>query len=174
MIGERFTKEARQAVKDAIKNAERDETGEMSPQHLLLALLDKTPVLAGFSLPREDLEAAFRDARRKGGLSKTDVEALRSLGIDVDQIVDNVERSLGEGALAKKSPRKRWFGISIDDAVRKTLVRGLVEARDLGHDHLGNEHLVLAMLKDKGVVAEVLEWHGVHYADVRKLVADSA
>lgn len=174
MIGERFTKEARQAVKDAIRNAERDEAGEMTPQHLLMALLDNTPVLAGFSLPREDLEAAFRDARRKGGLSKTDVEALRSLGIDVDQIVDNVERSLGEGALVKKAPRKRWFGISIDDSVRKTLERSLVEARDLGHNYLGNEHIVLALLKDKGVVTEVLEWHGVHYSDVRKLVVDKA
>ncbi|GLZ31375.1 peptidase [Lentzea sp. NBRC 105346] len=171
MIGERFTKEARQAVRDAIKVAEQDQV-QVSPQHLLLALLDKTPVLSG--VPREDVEAAFRDARRKGGLSKTDVEALRSLGIDVDEIVDSVERSLGEGALSKEKPRKRWFGVAIDGDVKKTLERSLREARDLGHNHLGNEHLVLALLQGKGVVTEVLEWHGVHYADVRKQVADRA
>jgi ATP-dependent Clp protease ATP-binding subunit ClpA len=174
MIGERFTKEARQAVKDAVKAAEREHAGELTLQHLLLALLDTTPVLAGYSLARAELESAFEQARRKGGLTQRDVDALRSLGIDVDQIIDNVEQSLGEGALAKNKARKRWFGVAIAPAVKQALERSLREARDLGHRHLGNEHIVLALLQDKGIVAEVLGGHGVHYADVRKQVAESA
>jgi ATP-dependent Clp protease ATP-binding subunit ClpA len=173
MIGERFTKEARQAVREAVKIAEQEQAGEILPQHVLLALLDVTPVLAGFRLARSDIEAAFEDARRRGGLTNTDVDALRSLGIDVDQIVDNVERSLGEGALVKTKQR-RWFGMPFGAAAKEALVRSLREARDLGHDHLGNEHIVLALLQDKGIVTEVLGWHGVRYAEVRKLVAGTA
>ncbi|HEX6341619.1 Clp protease N-terminal domain-containing protein [Umezawaea sp.] len=174
MLGERFTKQARRAVLDAAKEAERESVPEVGRTHMLLALLG-SPVLAGFDLSREEIEGAFRTARRKGGLSEADAAALRGLGIDVDQIVDSIERSLGEGALATtKTRRKRWlFGEHrpFEPALKKTLERSLVEARDLGHHYLGNEHLVLALLAGGGLVAEVLEARGVTYAEVRKLVA---
>ena len=177
MIGERFTREARQAVLDAIKEAEREQASEIAPHHLLLALLDSS-VFEGYTLSRAEMEEAFRAARRKGGLSDADTEALRGLGIDVDQIVDSIEQSLGEGALARTTPRrKRWlFGqhIPFDPAVRKALERSLFEAKDLGHGYLGREHLVLALLAGRGLVAEVLEARGVSYVEVRKRVAAPA
>jgi ATP-dependent Clp protease ATP-binding subunit ClpA len=113
-------------------------------------------------------------ARRKGGLSEADTEALRGLGIDVDQIVDNIEQSLGEGALATmKTRRKRWlFGdhVPFSSEAKRVLERSLVEAKDLGHHYLGNEHLVLALVAGGGLVAEVLEARGATYVAVRKLV----
>ncbi|MET1071619.1 MAG: Clp protease N-terminal domain-containing protein [Umezawaea sp.] len=177
MIGERFTKEARQAVRDAVKEAERDSTSQIGRQHMLLALLD-SPALAGFDLTREDVEEALRKARRKGGLSEADTKALRELGIDLDQIVDSIEQSLGEGALASmKTRKKRWlFGerVSFEPELKKTLERSLFEAKDLGHNYLGNEHLVLALLAGGGLVTEVLEARGVNYVEVRKRVAAGA
>jgi ATP-dependent Clp protease ATP-binding subunit ClpA len=177
MIGERFTREARQAVRDAVEEAERESAPEIGRPHLLLALLG-SPVLAGFDLSREEVEGALRQARRKGGLSEADTEALRGLGIDVDRIVDSVEQSLGEGALATmKTRRKRWlFGehVPFDPELKKTLERSLFEARDLGHNYLGNEHLVLALLAGGGLVAEVLAARGATYVEVRKLVAAQA
>ncbi|MEV0676653.1 Clp protease N-terminal domain-containing protein [Actinosynnema sp. NPDC050436] len=173
MIGERFTRGARQAVQDAVKEAQVASAGEIGPEHLLLALLG-TPVLASFDVARDEVEAALRDARRKGGLSSADAEALRGLGIDVDEIVASVERSFGEGALAGSAKRRRWpFGghLPFTPAAKRTLVRGLAEARDLGHGSLGEEHLVLALLSGKGLAAEVLEARGVRYADVRQRVA---
>ncbi|MCS7483075.1 Clp protease N-terminal domain-containing protein [Umezawaea endophytica] len=174
MIGERFTRDARQAVRDAVKEAEQESASEVGRTHMLLALLG-TPVLAGFELSREEVEDALRAARRKGGLSEADTEALRGLGIDVDQIVDSIEQSLGEGALATMVTRKkRWlFGEHkpFEPALKKTLERSLLEARDLGHNYLGNEHLVLALLAGGGLAAEVLASKGVTYAEVRKLVA---
>lgn len=177
MIGERFTREARQAVKDAVKEAEREKASAIAPRHLLLALLGSS-VFEGYTLPREELEEAFRAARRKGGLSEADTEALRGLGIDVDQVVDSIEQSLGEGVLATGTPRrKRWlFGehIPFDPEVKQALLRGIVEAKDLGHNYLGQEHLVLALLADRGLVAEVLEARGINYVEVRKRVAAPA
>ncbi len=171
MIAERFTKEAREAVKQAVKDAERAHAGEVGVEYLLLAILD-SPVLAGFDLPREELGTAFREYRRKGGLTKADAEALRGLGIDVDQVIDSVEQSLGSGVL-RSGPRKRWFGSPLDPAFRKALENSLREARDLGHNYLGNEHIVLALLQDKGIAAEVLAEHGVTYAEIRKRAASA-
>ncbi|WP_447004680.1 Clp protease N-terminal domain-containing protein [Saccharothrix isguenensis] len=176
MIGERFTRAARQTVHEAVAQAERLDSPEIGPEHLALALLD-APVLAAFSLPRDDVVEAFAAARRKGGLSAADTEALRGLGIDVDQIVASVERSHGEGALAgaPRQRRRRFFGNHrpFTAAAKKTLVRSLVEARDLGHGTLGQEHLLLALLAEQGVVAEVLEARGVSYEEVRKRAARS-
>jgi len=177
MIGERFTREARQAVKGALEEAGREQAAEVAPHHLLLALLGSS-VFEGYTLPREELAEAFRAARRKGGLSEADTAALRGLGIDVDRIVDSVEQSLGEGALATGTPRrKRWlFGehIPFDPAVKQALVRSLVEAKDLGHNYLGQEHLVLGLLADRGLVTEVLEARGVSYLELRKRLAAPA
>ncbi|WNV91108.1 Clp protease N-terminal domain-containing protein [Umezawaea sp. Da 62-37] len=177
MIGERFTKEARQAVLAAVEEARSESAPKIGRPHMLLALLG-SPALAGFDLSREDVEGALREARRKGGLSEADALALRELGIDLDQVVESVEQSLGEGALASmKTRRKRWpFGehLPFEVELKKTLERSLFEARDLGHDYLGNEHLVLALLAGGGLVTEVLEARGVNYAEVRKRVATGA
>ena len=171
MIAERFTKEAREAVKAAVRDAERVHAGEVGVEYLLLAVLD-TPVLAGFDLPREELEREFRDYRRKGGLTKADAEALRGLGIDVDAVIDSVERSLGSGVL-RPGPRRRWFGMPLEPAFKKALENSLREARDLGHNYLGNEHIVLALLQGKGIVAEVLAERGVTYGEIRKRAASA-
>lgn len=177
MIGERFTKEARRAVRDAVEEAQRDNASEIATQHLLLALLD-SPALAGYGLRRDELEAAFRSARRKGGLSEADAAALRGLGIDVDRIVESVEQSMGEGALAAGPGRRRRRlfrdHLPLDRATKQTLERSLHEARDLGQSYLGNDHLVLALLSGEGLVTEVLEARGVSYAEVRRRVVERA
>ncbi|MEJ2857236.1 MULTISPECIES: Clp protease N-terminal domain-containing protein [unclassified Saccharothrix] len=175
MIGERFTRDARQAVLDAVEEARKDAADAIGAEHLLLALLD-TPVLASFDVSRAEVEAALRDARRKGGLSDADAAALRGLGIDVDQVVASLERSLGEGALAAGPPRRKRFfrdHLPFAPAAKNTLVRGLVEARDLGHGTLGKEHLVLALLSGKGLAAEVLHAKGVSYTEARRRVVSA-
>ncbi|MBW4715783.1 Clp protease N-terminal domain-containing protein [Saccharothrix obliqua] len=173
MIGERFTRDARMAVHAAAEEAQRAEAPEIGPEHLLLALLD-TPVLASFDLARDEVEQAFRAARRQGGLTDADAAALRGLGIDVDQVVASVERTFGEGALDRPVKRRRWFGgVPFNDAAKQALTRSIVEARDLGHGSLGKEHLVLALLSGRGVVVEVLAARGVDYPEVRRRVASS-
>lgn len=171
MIAERFTKEAREAVKAAVREAEEVHAPEVGVEHLLLALLD-APVLAGFELPRDGFAAAFREYRRKGGLTKADAEALRGLGIDVDQVIDSVEQSLGSGVL-RPGRRRRWFGMPLEPAVKKALEQSLREARDLRHNYLGTEHILLALVQGGGIVAEVLAERGVTYVELRKLAVSA-
>ncbi|MFD4643101.1 Clp protease N-terminal domain-containing protein [Lentzea sp. NPDC058436] len=171
MIAERFTKEAREAVKAAVREAERVHAGEVGVEHLMLALLD-APVLAGFDLPRDELETAFRDYRRKGGLTKADAEALRGLGIDVDAVIESAEQSLGTGIL-RPGPRRRWFGMPLEQDFKKALENSLRESRDLGHNYLGVEHILLALLQGKGIVAEVLNEREVTYGEIRKRAASA-
>ncbi|USX50464.1 Clp protease N-terminal domain-containing protein [Lentzea sp. HUAS12] len=171
MIAERFTREAREAVKAAVREAEEVHAAEVGVEHLMLALLD-APVLAGFDLPRDELETAFRDYRRKGGLTKADTDALRGLGIDVDAVIESAEQSLGKGVL-RPGPRRRWFGMPLEADFKKVLENSLREARDLGHNYLGVEHILLALLQGKGIVAEVLNERDVTYGEIRKRAASA-
>ena len=50
----------------------------------------------------------------------------------------------------------------LEPAFKKALENSLREARDLGHNYLGNEHIVLALLQGKGIVAEVLAERRCH------------
>ncbi|KPI02739.1 Clp domain protein [Actinobacteria bacterium OK074] len=110
---ERFTEDARAVVAGAITHCERAGDREVGEAHLLLALLDREGSRAAFALaalgsadlgdPARRREAVARDlaeARRRGGLTRADADALSGLGIDLAEIVSRVEEAHGEGALA--------------------------------------------------------------------------
>ncbi|RBL84379.1 peptidase, partial [Streptomyces cavourensis] len=71
---ERFTRGARATVKGAVAQAERAGAASVTEEHLLLALLEQDGSRASFALAslglprrRASLEAAFTEARRRGG-----------------------------------------------------------------------------------------------------------
>ena len=53
----------------------------------------------------------IRDARRRGGLSAVDAEALTGLGIDLDAVVSRMETQLGSGVLDDSQRRERRGGL---------------------------------------------------------------
>lgn len=105
---ERFTKDARAVVEGAVAHAEREGAERVEETHLLLSLLDREGsrgsfALASLGLPpggRDGLVRDLAEARRRGGLSRADADALSGLGIDLSDIVSKVEEAHGEGALA--------------------------------------------------------------------------
>jgi ClpA/ClpB-like protein len=60
------------------------------------------------------------------------------------------------------------------DKARRTVVLAQEEARELSHDHIGTEHLLLGLLREStGVAATALNSLGVSLAAVRARVADA-
>src|SRR4029077_7416935 len=75
-------------------------------EHMLLSLLDREGSRGSFALTslgesgfRESLERDLAEARRRGGLSRADADALSGLGIDLSEIVSRVEEAHGVGVL---------------------------------------------------------------------------
>jgi ATP-dependent Clp protease ATP-binding subunit ClpA len=174
---ERFTKGARAAVKGAVVQAERQGAPVVTEEHLLLALLDAEDTKASFVLRtlgatdrRESLESALADARRRGGLSKADTDALAGLGIDVTEIVARVEEAHGPGALADdRDERVRRSGHRpFTDEAKGVLERSLRVCLGRREKAIGDEHLLLALTARPGVVSETLADHGVTYATVER------
>ncbi|MFJ2059226.1 Clp protease N-terminal domain-containing protein [Streptomyces sp. NPDC087908] len=180
---ERFTKAARTVVKGAVEHAERGGATVVTPEHLLLALLDgegtrATDALRALCPPdrRPALTAALADARRRAGLSRADQEALADLGIDVGAIVARVEETHGAGALAgdRGDSGRRSGRRSFSREAKTVLEKSLRVALARKDREIGDEHILLALTTTGGVVAEVLADHGVTYASVDTAVSGAA
>ncbi|MET9322506.1 Clp protease N-terminal domain-containing protein [Streptomyces sp. NPDC003038] len=180
---ERFTRDARSTVTGAVTEARQSGAATVTEEHLLLALMSRG-ALDPLGVDRTAVAADLAEARRRGGMSRADEEALAGLGIDLTEIVSRVEEAHGEGALSAPAPRKRTLGASLRSALgraepddrtgshhvpftqdaKKVLEQSLRIALGRHDNHIGTLHLLLALLSRPGTVAEVLTDHGVTYA----------
>ena len=103
---ERFTDSARRRVESARAHAVDATAGEVRPEHLLLALIDgedclAVRVLAGLGAAAPEVRESLDRHRLRyvDGLDDDDVEALRAIGIDLDEVVRRIDRNLGGPAV---------------------------------------------------------------------------
>ncbi|WP_406280319.1 Clp protease N-terminal domain-containing protein [Embleya sp. NBC_00896] len=186
---ERFTHDARKVVRGAVERSERAGDATVGEEHMLRALLDGQGTQAalalaavGFVASRDEVERGLAEARRRGGISQADADALADLGIDVSEIVSRVEQVHGEGALAVPERRRRlWpFGARqlhtpFTPGAKKVLEQSLRESLERGDRYIGDEHILLALTVRPGVVADLLAGYGVtHTAVLRALAAPRA
>ncbi|MGC5529360.1 Clp protease N-terminal domain-containing protein [Streptomyces sp. SR-10] len=174
---ERFTRGARATVKGAVAQAERAGADSVTEEHLLLALLEQEGGRTSFAVTalglhdrRASLDAAFAEARRRGGLTRADTDALADIGIDIGAIVSRVEGAHGEGALAAGRGGRRWWSghRPFTPGAKTVLENSLRVALGRGDRFIGEEHLLLALTAKPGVVADVLAEHGATYATVQR------
>ncbi|MFD7662200.1 Clp protease N-terminal domain-containing protein [Streptomyces sp. NPDC059788] len=182
---ERFTASARDVVRGATAYPARPGPGTVGEGELLLALLDGSGSpgaealgILGLRERRTSVEASLSQARRRGGLTAADAEALAGLGIDVSEVVSRVEREHGEGALdaASRAPARRGRSLRgpFGPEAKAVLERSLRVALGRGDKHIGDEHLLLAMVAGPGLAASVLAEHGVTHADVVRALEQQA
>ncbi|MFE3186084.1 Clp protease N-terminal domain-containing protein [Streptomyces violascens] len=176
---ERFTTDARGVVIGAVEHASRAGSPVVTEEHLLLALLDREGSKAAFALTslgvadrRAEVVEALAAARRRGGMSKADEDALAGLGISVEEIVARVEETHGPGALAGAERGKAWPSgrPSFTKGSKKVLEKSLRMALARKQKHIGDEHLLLALAAMPGMVGEVLAEFGGTYGGVERVL----
>jgi ATP-dependent Clp protease ATP-binding subunit ClpA len=191
---ERFTQPARRATREAGTTAAAAKATEVAPEHVLAGLLSQPECNAAELLARcgcgpdqhAEVLLECRDYRRRGGIGRAEAEALRGLGIQVDEIIDRVEEIWGEGALQEPAPlepvgrMRRRRGQTGRSTVGNRMpwgveAKGVLEASlrqalDLKSTSIGSEHLLLALLIREGAVREVLTGRGITPLHVRALI----
>jgi ATP-dependent Clp protease ATP-binding subunit ClpA len=175
---EKFTRAARMTVHEAVVEAEKAMAPAVTEQHLFLALLARrdtraAAILAGAEITRDKVTTAYREADRQAGLTDTEAEALRGLGIDVDEVVARIENSLGENALAGPLLHKRGHR-PFSAAAKRVLHGALREARARNERELGDEHLLLALATNGEVAAQLLAANGLGYVELRARLAKAS
>jgi len=171
---ERFTESAREVVVRAQEEARTLGHEYIGTEHLLLgaAASDGATgrVLSAHGATPEALRAAIRDVIGVGETT-LDGEALATLGIDLDEIRRRVEASFGPGALDRGRP-SRGGHMPLTPESKKALELALREAVRLGDRHIGEEHLLLGLLRDDGTgAAGMLRRAGADIARLREALS---
>src|ERR687898_882738 len=90
---------------------------------------------------------------------------LKKMGLSTEQIRLEIERNLPGGGTTMT------FGeIPFSPRVKKVIEYGVEEARLLGHNHIGSEHLLLGLLREEeGIGGKILRSLGAHLLTARQL-----
>ena len=94
--------------------------------------------------------------------------ALQNLGLDLAQVRQEVEKAVGRGGGAL------FLGqIPFTPRAKKVLELAVTEAKKLGHNYIGTEHLLLGLIKEgEGVAAQILTNLGANLEKVREEVVN--
>ncbi|MFK3982083.1 Clp protease N-terminal domain-containing protein [Micromonospora sp. NPDC050397] len=180
---ERFTSNARRVITGGVDAAAEAGAGKAGPEHLLLGLADDEQglgarVLAEYGVTPAVLRAASAARPGRAGLTDDEISALRSLGIDAEEVFRLVEETFGADAWddpdpARPARRRGWFGGPVDQRAKKVIEQGLREAVALRHRSINSGHLLLALLRQgvPGSMSTVLTEHGVTYDDAKRRLA---
>ncbi len=183
---ERFTQPARAVVVRAQEEARTLGHPWLGTEHLLLGVLAQplapgVNVLTELGVTLDRSRAAVGELVGSGGLCQSDADALRTLGIDLDEVRRRVEASFGPGALdhpwlslnaPPRQPRRRrpWRRRRCEQGdvtehlpfmprAKRALERAMREARAVGDEYIGVEHVLLGLLDPKSNTAVELLRH---------------
>jgi len=162
----------------ALVRARAEGTGQIGEEHLFAALLaspDDGPLLARLGGPQqaELVWADVREARRRGGLTVGERHALAGLGIDLDEVVAQVEARLGAGALDVTAKSARLGQrVSMSPGAVAVLNAAQRQKAARGDRHTTARHLVLGMLAQPGLFADALAAQGITLAGALEAMDD--
>ena len=179
---ERFTSEARRIVTGAAEVAGQLKHDSLGTEHLLIALAGTGPnpatgalIACGFDPVRAREDLARIVGPCSDDLSEADVAALRSIGVDLDEVRRRIEASFGPGALDRRHRRHdrrrgRVCGLPVMPKAKQALELALREAIRLGHRRIGPEHVLLGMLRLDAMSTQLLQAQGVDLGRLRSEV----
>ena len=139
---QRFTDRARRVVVLAQHEARTLDHGYIGTEHILLGLIDEGQ-----------------------GVAAT---ALTSMGISLDEMRQAVQDTIGRGA----EPLPESGHIPFTPRAKKVLELSLRESQQLGHTYIGTEHILLALIREEGVGAQLLAGAGVDLDRARQQVIE--
>ncbi len=139
---ERFTERARKVLGFAEEAAREMDHNYVGTEHILLGLIKEEQGIAG--------------------------AVLQEKGLSYDKVQDKVKEIVGEGE------RKQGSGsqaIGLTPRTKKVLNLSMDEARRLGHNYIGTEHLLLGLIREgEGVGASVVAQLGGDPREIRERI----
>lgn len=161
---ERFTDRARTVVAGAHDQARALGGHEIGPEHLLLGLLAEGGGVGGRVLTELGITRSAVLAEI-GGVGHRDAEALRAIGIDLDEVRRRAESIFGAGALdrpsnGRGSRRRRPWAVGghlpLNAPAKQVLGGALRAAVRRNESYIGTEHLLLGLVAEPGEATGIL------------------
>lgn len=140
---ERFTRVARSAVIDAQEEAQGLNAATIRPEHLLLGLL-----AGGGPAARTLQNQGCAESDVRAHASGLDPQALKSIGINLDQVRSSTEAAFGEGSLDRPNGSRRRR-LPFTKQSKKALELALREAIRLQQREISDGHILLGLLRSE-------------------------
>ena len=162
---ERFTDRARKSLAFAQDEAKAMGHNFLGTEHLLLGLLREGHgvagrALAGLGLEIQSTRNDICEIVGAGPALAGDAEVLRCIGIDLDEVLSAATESFGADKVdrvLRKVPRGDEVAPALVPRAKKVLELSLREAKTLGHNYIGTEHILLGIVREgEGVAAQIL------------------
>lgn len=154
---ERFRRDAKVAMVLAQEDARELCGGQISPQHLLLGVVQAaepglSAVLSGHGLTADAVRDRLSAEPTGDDSFAEDAEALAAIGIDLRAVRDSVSRTFGDdafdNALRKSGRRRRRRGhLPFTRSAKKALELAVRDAVLHKDDRISCEHVVLGVLR---------------------------
>jgi ATP-dependent Clp protease ATP-binding subunit ClpA len=146
MVPARFTERARQTINYAHEEAVKLNHSQVDTEHLLLGLV------------REGL----RDGQ---GIA---AKALQDLGVRLDSLETEVKKMMEKPRVLPDNTRRQLL---FTRAANQVLQFSMEEAQRIECDHVGTEHILLGLIREKnGIAARVLANSNVTLEKVRRIL----
>ncbi|NUM53556.1 MAG: hypothetical protein HUU46_07935 [Candidatus Hydrogenedentes bacterium] len=126
---ERFTKQARNVIDSARETASRLGSKYVQTEHILLGLCQEPDGIGG--------------------------RVLKNLGVNVGTMSANLERSIRKGG-DKPKILIPPSDIAFTPRAKNALGMAVESARELNHNYIGTEHILLGLLKEGGGYAAIV------------------
>ena len=166
---ERFTKSAREVVVRAQAEAAALGRERIDADVLLLGIAGGESRAARVLADHGATHRALKQRAASGGLDST---ALAAIGIDLDEIRRRAEAAFGPGAL-ERGRRARGGFVPFTPGAKKALELALREALAAGDKEIGDEHVLLGVLREGGAEA-LLRTTGAEPAVLRDALSPAA
>ena len=166
---ERFTRGAREAVERAQDEARAIGSPSIGTAEMLLGVAGGDGPGARALAAQGATYDALRARVVSGGL---DGDALASIGVDLDEIRRRAEANFGPGALERRR-RPKGSHVPFTPEGKKALELALREAIALGDSEIGDEHVLLGVLREGGS-DRLLRSVGAEPAALRDAVSPAA
>lgn len=173
---ERFTRQAREVVKGAVVLAAKLGQAQAGPEHLAACLPPAggraADLLAAHHVDGAELVAAARGGTVGGVLTADEVDALRSVGVDADEVLRRIEEEFGPQPVPARPARRRLRAPMRRESVR-VVQETLHQAKGLRHRELGTGHILLALLAqtEPDPATRLIQARGLTYATARAALA---
>ncbi len=143
MLGEKYTEPARRVLLNAKDLTIRLKSSHISPEHILLGLLEVEDSLA--------------------------IQFLERLGVDILKLKLELETQLREQAPSEPPTGSP----TLTSPTKQVLVRAADEVMRMKVSHIGTIHLLLSLLREEqSLAAKILANYGVRYEDVMRLLPE--
>ena len=166
---ERFTDRARRTL--VLAQHESMEMGHnyIGTEHLLLGIAAEGEGVAHVALRSrgivaDDIRAEIQRRVESAWKQTLPAAALATVGIDLDKVREQVDSTFGPGSLRVSQP-------PFTPLAKKVLQQSVTAAKDLGHDYIGTEHLLLGLCAlEEGMAGDIVVSLGSTSDDLRDTV----